>query len=490
MIEKPFENPLKLFLIEERSHGFRQKKLILALDTTNEIVQQMNYAIIDVETTGTSAFNGKITEIAVYVHNGIEITDTFCSLVNPECIIPWNITKLTGITNEMVESAPKFYEIAKKIVEITANTTFVAHNVSFDYSFVREEFKRLGYDYKRKTLCTVSLSRKLIPGLRSYSLGNVCQDLAIPIEGRHRAGGDALATVKLFERLLGQNETIDHDLFSSRRGNLTEETIATIPGCCGVYYLYDAKGDLIYIGKSTNIHQRIISHLNNRLTRKAMEMSERVTSVGHEVTGSELVALLLESDEIKSNRPFYNRSLRRSANNFGIFSFEDDAGYLQLQVKKIEEEDIPLTSFNFYQEAVVLLHTKAEQYSLCKKLCHLDDRATSCFNAGFGVCLGACEGKEDPSTYNLRVQEVIKPWQFHSPNFFVLEKGKSKDEIAIVKIANGKYIGYGFVSGDVSFADYENLSECIRVRKDNWDARNIIKSYLKKNHRKVKIIEF
>lgn len=450
----------------------------------------MNYAIIDVETTGSSPYNGKITEIAIYIYNGIIIIDSFISLVNPECNIPWNITRLTGITNEMVESAPKFYEIAKKIVEITANTTFVAHNVSFDYSFVREEFKRLGYDYKRKTMCTVNLSRKLIPGLPSYSLGNICHDLKITIECRHRAGGDALATVKLFEKILKLNETVDHDLFSSRKGNLSEETIASLPGACGVYYMYDSKGDLIYIGKSKNIHQRIISHLNNRLTKKAMELSEHVVSISCEVTGSELVALLLESDEIKTNRPNYNRSQRRSANNFGIFSFEDEKGYLNLHVKRIDDGDIPLTSFNFYQEAVDFLHTKAENYSLCKKMCHLDDHVTSCFNSGFGVCQGACEDKEVPEIYNIRVQEVIKPWLFHSSNFFILEKGKNSDEIAIVKILHGKYVGFGFVPSETSNVDFDALNDCIRVRKDNWDARNIIKSYLKKNFRMVKIIEY
>ncbi len=450
----------------------------------------MNYAIIDVETTGTSPLNGKITEIAVYIFNGSEIIDSFCSLINPECGIPWNITKLTGITNEMVESAPKFYEIAKKIVEITANTTFVAHNASFDYSFVREEFKRLGYDYKRKTLCTVSLSRKLIPGLRSYSLGNICQDLNIQIQDRHRASGDALATVELFAKILRQNETVDHDLFSSRKGNLSEETIASIPGNCGVYYLYDSKGDLIYIGKSKNIHQRIIAHLNNRLTKKAMEMSERIASVGHEETGSELLAMLLESEEIKTNRPHYNRAQRRSANNFGIFSFGDENGYLHLQVRKITEDDVPLILFSFNREAVDLLHAKAEKHALCKKLCHLDDRAVSCFNSGFGVCMGACEGKEEPEVYNLRVQEAVKPWQFHSQNFFVLEKGKHPEEMAVVKIARGKYIGYGFLSTDSLYADLETLNDCIRPGKDNWDARNIIRGYLKKNHRLVKIIEY
>jgi DNA polymerase-3 subunit epsilon len=455
-----------------------------------KILAIMNFAIIDVETTGTSPFNGKITEIAIYIFDGANIVDSFISLVNPECSIPYNITRLTGITNEMVETAPKFYEIAKKIVEITANATFVAHNVSFDYSFVREEFKRLGYDYKRKTLCTVSLSRKLIPGLPSYSLGNICHDLNITIEGRHRAGGDAFATVKLFELIMKQNETADQDLFTSRRGNLTENTIASIPGSCGVYYLYDSKDELIYIGKSNNIHQRIISHLNNRLTKKAMEMSDRIASLSHEVTGSELVALLLESEEIKKNLPRYNRSLRRPANNYGIFSFEDDHGYLHLQVKKIEEEDLPLTAFNFHQEALDFLHVRAEKYGLCKKLCHLDDRQNGCFNSGFGVCLGACEGKEEPSSYNIRVQEVIKPWLFHSENFFLLEKGRNKDEMAVVKVAMGKYIGYGFITIDSVHTDYEILNDCIRKHKDNWDARNIIRNYLKKYHRQVKIVEF
>lgn len=160
------------------------------------------FTIIDIETTGHSYKDGKITEIALYRHNGIEVVDSFASLIDPECHIPYFITKLTGIDNEMVAGAPKFYEVAKRIVEMTAGTTFVAHNVSFDYKFVQEEFKRLGYDYKRKTMCTVKLSRKYLPGHRSYSLGNICSDLRIEIEGRHRAAGDALATVKLFELIM------------------------------------------------------------------------------------------------------------------------------------------------------------------------------------------------------------------------------------------------------------------------------------------------
>ncbi len=162
------------------------------------------YAIIDIETTGQASSTGKITEIAVFIHDGFEVTDSFSSLINPECFIPGFITQLTGIDNEMVKTAPKFYEIARKIVEITEDKVFVAHNVSFDYRFIQEEFKRLGYDYQRKTMCTVRLGRKFLPGYRSYSLGKLCSDLGISIQGRHRAAGDALATVNLFEMILAR----------------------------------------------------------------------------------------------------------------------------------------------------------------------------------------------------------------------------------------------------------------------------------------------
>ncbi len=162
------------------------------------------YAIIDIETTGQSSSEGKITEIAIFIHDGFEITDSFTSLINPECYIPGFITNLTGIDNEMVKNAPRFFEIARKVVEITQDKIFVAHNVSFDYRFIQEEFKRLGYDYQRKTMCTVRMGRKFIPGHKSYSLGKLCDELEISINGRHRAAGDALATVKLFEMILAR----------------------------------------------------------------------------------------------------------------------------------------------------------------------------------------------------------------------------------------------------------------------------------------------
>jgi len=446
------------------------------------------YAIIDVETTGTGASYGKITEIAIVIHNGQTVTETYNTLINPECNIPWNITRLTGITNDMVTNAPKFYEVAKKIVELTAGKIFVAHNAQFDYSFIKEEFKRLGYDFKRKTICTVKLGRKLLPGHRSYSLGNICADLGIQITDRHRAIGDALATAKLFDILLAQNNLLESSLFVQQTYPLPSEKMAAIPGKTGVYYFYDAQGNIIYVGKSKDIHQRVLTHFGNLQTKKAIEMRDKVADLSWEETGSELVALLLESAEIKKHKPLYNRSQRRSAFNFGLFSFEDPDGYLNLKINPIEGEDIPLTTFHFQQEGIDYLHNLAEKYALCKKLCHLDNCSGECFEAQIHHCQGACTGLESAANYNLRVNKSVHALQYRSPNFFVIDQGRTNDENAIIKIASGRFVGFGYASTDCSSNNIELLHDCIQKYNDNRDIRVIIKGYLNRS-KNLKIIE-
>jgi len=446
------------------------------------------YAIIDVETTGTSASFGKITEIAIVLHNGATVTETYNTLINPECNIPWNITRLTGITNEMVADAPKFCEVAKKIVEMTAGSIFVAHNAMFDYSFVKEEFKRLGYDYKRKTICTVKLGRKLLPGHRSYSLGNICEDLGIRITDRHRAIGDALATAKLFEILLAQNNLLESSLFVQQTYPLPSEKMAAIPGKTGVYYFYDAQGSIIYVGKSKDIHQRVLTHFSNSQTKKAIEMRDKIADVSWEITGSELVALLLESSEIKKHKPLYNRSQRRSAFNFGLFSFEDTDGYIHLKINKIDGEDIPLTTFHFLQEGLDYLHNLADKYALCKKLCHLDNGTGECFESQLHQCQGACTGIERAESYNIRVNKSVHALQYRSPNFLVIDQGRSNEEQAIIKIENGRFVGFGYLSTDYNSNNLEFLHDCIQKYNDNRDIRVIIKGYLNRS-KNLKIIE-
>ena len=285
------------------------------------------YAIVDIETTGGSPLNDKITEIAIYIHDGNHIVDKFVSLINPERTIPYFITALTGITNEMVANAPTFYQIAKEIVEITQGKTFVAHSASFDYNFIRQEFKNLGYTYKRDVLCTVKLSRRLIPTLRSYSLGMICEKLNIQINNRHRAAGDALATTKLFEMLLFLDQTSEKEesvIQNTKPTNLNPDLgpgiIDELPEEPGVYYFIDKDQDILYIGKSKNIYQRVLTHLANNVSKRAIEMKDRITDISYEHTGSELIAFLVESNEIKKHKPVYNRAQRRTTNQYGLYT--------------------------------------------------------------------------------------------------------------------------------------------------------------------------
>jgi len=455
------------------------------------------YAIIDIETTGGSARNEKITEIAVYLHDGNEITGEFVSLVNPEKNIPYFITNLTGITNEMVEDAPRFYEIAKKIIELTEGRTFVAHNARFDYSFIREEYKSLGFNFKRNILDTVALSRKLIPGHKSYSLGNICNDLNISINGRHRASGDALATVKLLEILIARDIEINgsrtsllkNTMVSKLNPKLDIAKVESIPDEPGVYYFYNEKRDLIYIGKSRNLQQRIATHLSNNSTNRSMEMRDLIADIDWETTGSELIALLKESFEIKLNKPVYNRAQRRTGFQWGIFSFFDQNGYLNYRYGQINDDEVPVSVFTSKEKTKSKLGSLVETYRLCQKLSGLYETEGACFHYQVGICKGACIGKETPHDYNERASKATDEFIFTRRNFFIIDKGHYDEERCAVKIVNGKYSGYGYFNiNDMGFG-LAAVHECIKPSIGNSDIQVILKQYLKSN-RVEKIIEF
>jgi len=455
------------------------------------------YAIIDIETTGGSARMEKITEIAIYLHDGIHITGEFVSLVNPERNIPYFITNLTGITNEMVEDAPRFYEIAKKIVEFTEGRTFVAHNARFDYSFIREEFKSLGFNFKRNILDTVALSRKLIPGHKSYSLGNICKDLNITINGRHRASGDAFATVKLFEMLMakdiemsgGKSVLLKNTRISKLHPKLDISKIDSIPEEPGIYYFYNENGDLIYIGKSRNLMQRVNTHLSNNSTNRSMEMRDLIADIYWETTGSELIALLKESSEIKKNKPLYNRAQRRTGFQWGIFSFTDNNGYLNYRYGQINNDDAPVSVFTSKDKARAKLNSLIESLSLCQKLSGLYETEGACFHYQVGICKGACIGKESPDHYNERAAKVRDEFIFTRKNFFVIDSGRNEEERCAIKIVNGKFAGYGYFNiNDMGFG-LTAVHDCIKPSADNHDIQVILKQYLKSN-KVEKIIEF
>jgi DNA polymerase-3 subunit epsilon len=455
------------------------------------------YAIIDIETTGGSARLEKITEIAVFLHDGERITGDYSTLVNPERNIPYFITNLTGITNEMVENAPRFFEIAKTIVELTEGRTFVAHNARFDYSFIRQEFKSLGYNFRRSVLDTVSLSRKLYPGYRSYSLGNICRELKIRINDRHRAAGDALATVKLFEMLLEKDMEINgfrSDLIRNTRisklnPKLDLSKISIIPEEPGIYYFYNDGGELIYIGKSRNLQQRISTHLSNNTSNRAMEMRDLIADVDWDLTGSELIALLRESFEIKDNKPLFNRAQRRSGFQWGIYSCTDKNGYINFRYLPVSSGENPLSVFTSRERARSKLESMTETYNLCQKLAGLYESEGPCFHYHVGICKGACCGKELPAEYNERAGKASEEFVFSRRNFFIIDKGRNNQEKSAVKVINGKYAGYGYFNiNDMGFG-LTAIHDCILSSPDNRDIQVILKQYLRSN-RVEKIIEF
>lgn len=458
---------------------------------------QFMYAIVDIETTGGSSRIEKITEIAIYQHDGEKITGEFVTLINPERNIPYFITSLTGISNEMVENAPRFFEVAKTIVELTEGRTLVAHNARFDYSFIRQEFKSLGYNFRRNLLDTVTLGRKLIPGHRSYSLGNICKDLGITISGRHRAAGDALATVKLFELLMQRDNEINcqgtglirNKKLSRLNPKLDITRIDSIPEEAGVYYFYDEKGDLIYIGKSRNLNERIRTHLSNNTTSRAMEMRDSIADIGWEVTGSELIALLKESSEIKKNKPLYNRAQRRTGFQWGIFSFTDKNGYINFNFSQIDCDGNPLSVFTGRERAKAALLSLVEKYELCQKLAGLYESTGSCFHYHVGLCRGACCGKEASEAYNARAKKAGEEFVFSRHNFFVIDRGRDDEERSAIKILNGKFSGYGYFNiNDMGFG-LTAVHDCIKSSGDNRDIQVILKQYLRRC-KIEKIIEF
>ena len=443
--------------------------------------KQIMYSIIDIETTGLSPKNGKITEIAIIVHDGKKVVDEFSTLINPETTIPYRITQITRINNKMVKDAPKFYEVARRIVEMTEGTTFVAHNVNFDYNFIRHEFNELGYDFKREKMCTVRLSRKLLPGRRSYSLGKLCEELNIRNPNRHRAKGDATATVELFELLLKAEKNLKDLSLRGLNTNLDRKDIDNLPRKTGVYYFHNDKGDIIYIGKSLNIHDRVMSHLTNYNTKRALEMRNQITAISYELTGSELVALLLESDEIKKHKPKFNRAQRRTSFPWGLYKHIGEDGYIRLSIAKNDNGEIPLTTFSSHQTAKNNLFMLTEAFNLCQKLCGLFDTKGPCFQYQVHQCNGACIGKETTEIYNTRVKQAIEPFAFQKQSFLIIDTGRNGNEKAVVGVENGKYLGFGYFDTETNgVKSAEDMKAVLKSYSDNRDIQQIIRSFLKR----------
>ncbi|MFT5750788.1 MAG: DNA polymerase-3 subunit epsilon [Flavobacteriales bacterium] len=450
------------------------------------------YAILDIETTGGKYNEEGITEIAIYRYDGHEIVDQFISLVNPERPIQAFVVGLTGINNDMLRNAPKFYEVAKRIIEITKGCIMVAHNAQFDYRILSLEFDRLGYPFELTTLCSVELSQDLLPGHKSYSLGKLTKALGIPMTNRHRASGDALATVKLFKMLLDKDtekkiiQAAVRSFPKKHLDTILKDIIAETPSITGVYYMHNEEGVIIYIGKSKNIKKRLTQHFTGD-NRKSKRIQKEVISVTYEETGSELIALLKENEEIKRNKPKFNRALRRTKFQVQLSQFTDEQGYINLKIEKADGRKRAITTFSNTNSARSNLERIIDTYELCQNKTSLSNGSGNCFNYSIKKCNGACIDAETPTAYNQRVNAFLNKHSYANKSMLIIDKGRKVDERSVVLIENGIFQGVGFYNLNFQLNTLEILKSIIIPMEDNRDSQHIIQSY-SRNARNLKII--
>ncbi|NND32019.1 MAG: GIY-YIG nuclease family protein, partial [Saprospiraceae bacterium] len=458
------------------------------------------YAIIDIETTGGLLKRDKIIEIAIVIHDGGQIIERFETLLNPGRSVSRQISMLTGITNEMLVDAPPFYEVARQIVEKTEGCVFVAHNVRFDYTFIKRAFESLGYNYSRKQLCTVRLSRMITPQLRRHGLGPLCHYHGIDNSARHRAMGDALATVQLFEKLINLggvdaiDEIINYGIKASRLpASISLEKLHSLPEACGVYYLHNEDNEVIYVGKSINIKKRIMQHFAEN-TAKANKLAQRVHDITYELTGSELVALLLEEHEIKRLQPDVNRQLRRKLFPFALYHFIDEDGYVHILAEKIKK-NTP-AGYQIIKEYPKLAYARGhlegliEEFQLCQHRCGNKTGVGHCFNFKIGQCHGACNGSEHSVQYNSRALEAIAYLQRTvKDDFFIIDAGREQTEKSVVMIEKGQVTGYGYVDSDAGVNNAAYLRDSIKEMQGSRDAQRIVHWYIKEK-KMEKILRF
>ncbi|MEZ4970547.1 MAG: exonuclease domain-containing protein [Flavobacteriaceae bacterium] len=451
------------------------------------------YVILDIETTGGKYNEEGITEIAIHKFDGHKVVDRFISLINPEKEIQPFVVNLTGINNNMLRTAPKFHEVAKRIVEITEDAVIVAHNAQFDYRILRTEYRRLGYNYERKTLCTVELAKQLLPEAESYSLGKLVRSLGIPVSDRHRANGDALATLQLFKLLLSKD--LDKTIYTSvlrteSQGELSPrqlDMVDELPSETGVYYMHNKDGDIILLGKSSNIKKRVNQHFTNN-GPKARRIQKETKRVSYEKTGNELAALLKENAELLKIKPKYNTNYGRRLFSHGVYQSIDQHGYIALSAEVINPKKRAVATFNSLQGAENFLHNIREEFQLCNKINGLSKAREHCSHYEDNNCLGACINKEPIKAYNTRAVQAMDKYNLSNKNILIMDKGREIGERCGIEIKEGVFKGLGYFNLNHQINNIHILESIITPMEGNENTTHIISSYLRKK-KILKIID-
>lgn len=453
-------------------------------------MKTQEFAIVDIETTGGNASHSRITEIAIIIHNGNEIVDRWETLVNPQKDIPLPIFSLTGINNEMVRNAPIFDFIAEKVFEMLSNRIFVAHNVNFDYSFVRHQLEESGFKWSARKLCTVRATRKIKPGLPSYSLGRLCNSLAIKLENAHRAGGDANATAILFGKLLQWDDnntiaTMIKKTSSDQRlpPNLPPSDFDALPEKIGVYYFYDQYKKVIYVGKAINIKKRVISHFSgNKINLQRQNFLKEIYSISFEVCPTELIALIYECTEINKLWPKYNKALKRFEPKFGLFVYTARNEYKYLAITKLSKFHNSIETYNNILEGINALRNLALQFEIDTRFCNFNNEFKLASNFNNLNSLPEIEVHNKTITYALNFLENNRQ------SFVLLDKGRNDEEKSCIYIDKGHLYGIGYISNDLLINIVNCFKEYVSRYKSNNYIMRLILDYSKKYPNKVKII--
>jgi len=452
-------------------------------------MKNQQYAIVDIETTGGNASHSRITEIAIIIHDGTAVIDRFETLINPQQEIPLPIFALTGINNEMVKKAPIFDDVSEKILQMLTDRVFVAHNVNFDYSFVRHQLAESGFAWTASKLCTVRAARKIKPGLPSYSLGKLCHSLGIFLENRHRAGGDADATAVMFSRLLewDSGDEIQKMLKKNSQDqrlppNLPPEDFTSLPEKPGVYYFYNQFKDVVYVGKAVNLKKRVASHFTgHKINSQRQHFLRDIYGISFEVCATEFMALLLECTEIKKLWPTYNRALKSFDPKFGLYQYEARSGYKYLAVGKLNKFQSGIETFNSLYDGINALRNLAEKFNIDHRFCKYGT-----VEAGEFQPKSDSTNLPDIENHNAQVESALDYLLNSRQSFAILDKGRSKGERSCIWVEKGHFYGMGYLDSETSLTEISGLKAYVTPYRSNHYLMQLIYSYAEKNPEKVK----
>jgi DNA polymerase-3 subunit epsilon len=408
----------------------------------------MIYAVTDIETTGSHAAGNSIIEIAVVLFDGERVLQEFSTLVDPGVDVPPYITGLTGITTDMLAGAPTFSAIADQLEEVFEGAVFVAHNVGFDFSFIRAEFAAIGRNWNPPRLCSMRMARKAFPGQSSYGLNKICSWMGLRNEQAHRALSDARVSAEIMRRSLPLVSAADmKGMLAAKNGtvflppNLSEQVYLRLPESTGIYYLYNEKGKPVYIGKATNIKKRIRQHFTTHPeSSRYQHFLREVVDIGFTLTGNELLALLLEDHEIRTHWPQHNSAQKRKTNRVTVVSYEDYQGYRRLAAQPGGKVAGGVKTFASLNKAREWLHEMAKTYALDERLLGLsmfDDR----------------KQMPVPTEHNEQVQIALTDFLHRDPSYIVASRGRQAEEHAYVLVERGLLKGYAFLTDSITHPD-------------------------------------